>query len=118
MVHQMHESFLNASDKTLDMHVPCPCQACQKHREYAKTHPEQHNANMRAYYFRHHEAILLRKAYQRYVSGRTKKLYKTTTQRLIDAGFDMPQTTSLNTLNDLGVPTVPMSSFTAGIEVS
>jgi hypothetical protein len=65
MVHQTNESFSDASDKTR-MHVPCPCQACQKHREYAKLHPEKHNANMRAYYYRHHDAILLRKAYQRY----------------------------------------------------
>jgi hypothetical protein len=74
---------------------------------------------MRAYYYRHHEAILLRKAYQRYVSGRTKKLHKTTTQQLIDAGFDMPQMASgLNTLDDPTAPTLPLGSLTAGIEVS
>lgn len=117
MVHHIKESFFDASDKT-QLHVPCPCRACQKHREYAKIHPEKHNANMRAYYYRHHDEILLRKAYQRFMNGRTKKLHKSTTRRLIDAGFDVRQMTSpSDTESEIEASALPLGSFTS-IEVS
>jgi hypothetical protein len=92
---------------------PCPCRSYETHRAYRRAHPKQHSKHVKKYYIKHREAILLQKAYKRYLSGGTKKLHKQTMIRLAKAGFDVPQM-PLSNLTDTGVS---LGLFT-GIEVS
>lgn len=80
---------------------PCPCRACENHRRYQRLHPERHKEQVRAYYGRNQEKILLQKAYARYIAGHTKKFHEQTLVRLKKAGFSIPpDTTSRFTKED------------------
>jgi hypothetical protein len=58
---------------------------------------------------------LLAKAYKRLLAGATKKLHKTTIQRLIDAGYEVFQMTGL--MDDDIASNLPLGAFTR-LEVS
>lgn len=80
---------------------PCPCRACQNHRRYQRIHQEKHKEQVKAYYVRNQEKILLQKAYARYLQGRTKKFHKETLVRMKKAGFSIPlETASQSTFSD------------------
>jgi hypothetical protein len=88
---------------------PCTCRSCETHRAYRREHSAEHSEHVRKYYIKHRDAILLQKAYKRYLSGGTKKLHKQTLVRLANAGFDV----SRMPLSDLTV-----TGLFTGIEVS
>lgn len=96
---------------------PCHCRVCETSRAYQKEHHQQHAQNVRRYYGRNRETILMQKAYKRFLSSATKKLHKQTLIRLADAGFAVPQTASFDMPDDTEVSALSLGAFT-GIEVS
>lgn len=90
---------MDITNSSEDRVRPCPCHACESHRRYQILHPEQHKEQVRAYYARNQEKILMQKAYARYLAGHTKKFHKQTLVRLKKAGFAIPtDATSLVTM--------------------
>jgi hypothetical protein len=69
----------------------CLCPTCKRQRLYQKMHPEKHLGSVRRYYSRNRDAILLSKAYTRYMKGMRPQ--KRTLIKLIDAGFPIDTST-------------------------
>jgi hypothetical protein len=110
----MVQSMTNSNDTK---NYQCHCRVCETSRAYQKEHHEQHAVNVRKYYNRNRESILMQKAYKRFLSGSTKKLQRQTLIRLANAGLKVPQMALSDTSDETDVRPLSLSAFTS-IEVS